>query len=330
MDEGGAIVLYSFWKHPAGAASNTNIIRNRGEAVSGRAIKQNIPLFIMFLPVALFYIVFKYVPMLGIVIAFKDYNFFDGIVSSPWIGMDNFKALFQSTQSINIIRNTLLLSLLNIVIGFPFPIILALMLNEVRKMWFKKTVQTLVYLPHFLSWVIVGGMVVTIFAQESGVINKILGGLMGGPYPFLYKEASWIGIFLGSGIWKEAGFSAIIYLAALTSIDTSLYEASAIDGASKWRQTWHVTLPGIMPTIVLMLILAMGRVMEVGFDQIFVLQNRVVSNISEVISTYIYKNGLQGGQFSLTTALGLFESMVGFILVVGANSIARTFNRSLW
>lgn len=298
--------------------------------MSRRAIKQNIPLFVMFAPVLLFYALFKYIPMFGLVIAFKDYNFFDGILHSPWVGLDNFRSLFGNAQTLGIIRNTLLLSVLNIVVGFPFPIVVALLLNEVRKIWFKKSVQTLIYLPHFLSWVIVGGMVVTIFSQESGVVNKILVQWQGEAFPFLYKEASWIAIYLGSGVWKEAGFSAIIYLAALTSIDGSLYEAAAMDGASKWRQIWHITLPGIAPTIVLMLILAMGRVMEVGFDHVFVLQNRVVSNISEVISTYIFKIGLQGGQFSMTAAMGFFESLVGLVLVVAANGIARKFDRGLW
>jgi putative aldouronate transport system permease protein len=223
-----------------------------------------------------------------------------------------------------------MLSLLSVFISFPFPIALAIMLNEVRKMWFKKIVQTLVYLPYFFSWVIVGGIVITLFAQ-SGVVNSVMGRLTGAePFAFLFKEWSWISLFLGSGIWKDTGFNAIIYLAALTTIDPSLYEAAGMDGAGKFKQMWHVTLPGISPTIVIMLILAMGRVMEVGFDQIYVLQNPIVSNISEVISTYIYQIGLQGGQFSLTTALGLFESLVAFSLVILTNAIAKRFNKSLW
>jgi putative aldouronate transport system permease protein len=298
--------------------------------VNRRLIRQNGPLFIMFTPVILFYVIFKYIPMLGLVIAFKDYNFFDGIMNSPWVGMTNFEVLFRNPQTVSIIRNTFVLSVLNIVVGFPFPIILALLLNEARKVWFKKSIQTLVYLPHFLSWVVIGGMVITIFSQESGVLNKIIAQLNGEPFPFLYKEHSWIAVFLGSGIWREAGFSAIIYLAALTSIDSSLYEAAAMDGANKVRQIWHITLPGISSTIVLMLILAMGKVMEVGFDHVYVLQNRVVSNVSEVISTYIYRVGLQGGQFSQTAALGLFESLIGLVLVVAANSFARKFGRGLW
>ncbi|WP_371117077.1 ABC transporter permease [Paenibacillus sp. cl123] len=283
----------------------------------------------MFIPVAVFYIVFKYTPMLGLVIAFKNYTFYEGIWGSAWTGLQNFEHLFTQAQSVQIIRNTLLLSVLTVFVGFPFPIMLAIMMNEARKMWFKRTVQTLVYLPHFFSWVIVGGIVVTLFSQ-SGAVNALVEKLTGEAYPFLFREWSWIAVFLGSGIWKEAGFSAIIYLAALTTIDPSLYEASSMDGAGKWKQLWHVTLPGISSTIVLMLILAMGRVMEVGFDQVYVLQNSIVANISEVISTFIYQIGLQGGQFSLTAALGLFESLVGLVLVLITNAIAKRFNKGLW
>ncbi|GAA4828376.1 polygalacturonan/rhamnogalacturonan ABC transporter permease [Paenibacillus vulneris] len=295
-----------------------------------RRLKQNLPLLIMFIPVIAFYVIFKYAPMAGVIVAFKSYNFADGIFGSPWVGLKNFHVLFSNPNSLLIIRNTLMLSLMSLLLGFPFPIMLAVMLHEVRRIWFKKTVQTLVFLPHFLSWVIVGGMVVTIFSQESGILNHWLRQWTGSAFPFLYNQASWMFIFVGSGIWKEAGFSAIVYLAALSSIDTSLYEAASIDGAGKWKQMRHITLPGIAPTIVLMLILSMGKVMEVGFDQVYALQNSVVSNVSEVISTYIYTIGLQKGQFSLTSAMGLFESVVGFILIVTANAIARKFNRGLW
>ncbi|MCU6712030.1 ABC transporter permease subunit [Paenibacillus sp. J5C_2022] len=295
-----------------------------------RRFKQNIPLFIMLAPVLLFYIVFRYLPMAGLVIAFKNYNFTDGILHSPWVGLQYFEWIFTNSQTLSIIRNTLTLSLLTVIVSFPFPIMLAILLNEARKMWFKRAVQTLVYLPHFFSWVIVGGIVVTIFSQQSGMINHMLERWLGEPYPFLYDETSWIAIFLGSGVWKEAGFSAIIYLAALSTIDSSLYEASSLDGAGKFRQIWHVTLPGIRSTIILLLILSMGQVMEVGFDKVFVLQNNAVANVSEVISTYIYKTGLQSGQFSLAAAVGFFESIVGLVLIVTANRIARRFDQQLW
>ncbi|RAV10938.1 ABC transporter permease [Paenibacillus contaminans] len=284
----------------------------------------------MFAPVILFYLLFKYLPMFGVVIAFKDYNFIQGIMNSPWVGWKHFRMLFDNPQSLEIIRNTFVLGLLSIFVGFPFPIILAILLNELRKLWFKRVVQTLVYLPHFFSWVIVGGIVLTLFAQESGIVNHLMKGVTGEAYPFLYKSGSWIAIFLGAGVWKEAGFAAIIYLAALSSIDTSLYEAANIDGANKWRRIWHITLPGISSTIVIMFILSIGNVLEVGFDKVFVLQNPVVSDISEVISTYIYRIGIEGAQFSFTTALGLFESVVGLVLVLLTNRTARKFGQGLW
>lgn len=295
-----------------------------------RRFRENLPLLSLFVPVLLFYLIFKYVPMFGAIMAFKNYNFTDGILHSPWIGLGNFEILFSNPQTINIIRNTLVLSVLNIVVGFPIPILLAILLNEVRRQWFKKWVQTLVYLPHFFSWVIVGGIVVTMFAEQNGIVNAILERMTGSTFPFLYDEGSWIAIFLGAGIWKEAGFSTIIFLAAITSIDPSLYEAASMDGASKWRQIINITLPGISATIVLLLILQMGSVMNVGFDPVYVLQNSGVYNVSEVISTYIYKVGIQGGQFSLTSAMGLFESVVGFVLVFSANLVARKFGNGLW
>ncbi|WP_245864699.1 ABC transporter permease [Paenibacillus donghaensis] len=284
----------------------------------------------MFVPVLLFYLIFRYAPIGGLVIAFKDYNFYDGILNSPWVGFHYFDVLFQDARTLEIIRNTLVLSLLSLLVGFPIPIILAIMLNEVRNMAFKRTVQTIVYMPHFLSWVIIAMLVSTAFAMENGMVNRIVEGITGQAYPFMYEKMSWVAIFIGSGVWKDMGFNAIIYLAALAGINPSLYEAAGMDGASKMRQIWHITLPGIRPTIILLMILSMGRVMEVGFDQVFMLQNSNVNQIADVISTYIYRIGLQGAQFSLTTAMGLFESLVAFILVFSANYIARKFGEGLW
>lgn len=295
-----------------------------------RILKQNIPLYIMFVPIILFFFIFKYYPMTGLVIAFKKYSFIKGIWGSPWAGLDNFKMIFQTKQIFSIVWNTLKLSGLSIIIGFPVPIILALLLNEVRRTQFKKLVQTLVYLPHFLNWVIVGGIVVTVFSQSTGTLNHLIEKIFGESYPFLYKEFSWISIYLASGVWKEAGWNAIIYLAALTAIDQSLYEASSIDGANKWQQTIRITLPAILPTIIIMLILKIGHLMELGFDQVFVLQNNATLEISEVISTFMYKIGIQQANFSLATAMGLFESLVGLILVLAANRIARSFGQGLW
>ncbi|WP_133580186.1 ABC transporter permease [Aureibacillus halotolerans] len=295
-----------------------------------RLLRQNLPLFIMFAPVLIYFLLFKYGPILGLVIAFKQYSLAGGVFGSPWVGMANFEMLFNTPQMLNIIRNTLMLSVLQVVVGFPLPILLAILLNEVRKSWFKKSVQTLVYLPHFFSWVVIAGIVIAMLSMESGIINVWVQKLTGDVYPFLYEPVAWVAVLLASGVWKTTGFSAIIYLAALSAINPSLYESASMDGANKFRQIWHVTLPGISGTIILMLILSMGQIMEVGFDQVFMLQNSVVAGVSEVISTYVYKIGLLGAQYSVTTALGFFESLVGLVLVLTANWIARRFNRGLW
>ena len=295
-----------------------------------KRFRQNIPLIIMFAPILIYYIVFKYLPMGGLIIAFKDFSLRQGIFGSQWAGLRNFRLIFTGTGTLNIIWNTFFLSILRLVAGFPAPIILAILLNEVRKNWYKKTIQTIIYLPHFFSWVIIGGIVITIFSQERGIVNHFVKMVSGQSYPFLYKPVSWVAIFTASGVWKAAGFGTIIYLAALTSIDPSLYEAAIIDGANKWKQLLHITLPGIKTTIIVLFILATGQIMEVGFDQVFVLQNSAVNNIADVISTYIYRIGLQGGHFDITTAMGLFDSLVGLILVVTTNAIARKFGESLW
>lgn len=295
-----------------------------------KRFRQNIPLFLMLVPGILYYAIFRYLPMGGLVIAFKDYNFRDGILSSPWVGLKYFKILFQSDATLQIIWNTLELSILNLIFGFPAPIIIAIALNEVRKRWLKRWIQTIIYLPHFLSWVIVAGLVLTLFSIDGGTVNKLLEQWGMEPVPFLYRIESWVAIFIGSGMWKEMGFGAIIYLAALSSIDPSLYESTSLDGAGKLRQIWHITLPGLRPTIILLLILGMGRLMEVGFDQVYNLQNPTVLEKAEVISTYVYKVGLQKAQFSLTTAMGLFESIVGLVLLLSANALARKFDQGLF
>ncbi|MBD2844173.1 sugar ABC transporter permease [Paenibacillus sp. IB182496] len=300
------------------------------QGFSRKRFRQNIPLLAMFLPVVAFYVIFKYAPIAGNVIAFKDYNFFDGVFGSPWVGLHNFELLFTQSRTLSIIRNTLMLSLLQLLFGFPAPIILALMLNEVRKVLFRRVLQTIVYLPHFFNWVIIGGIVVTVFSMEAGTINHWIERWFGEPYPFLYKPISWIAVFVSSGVWKEMGFGTIIYLAAMSTIDPGLYESASMDGASKLRQIWHITLPGIRSIIVILFILSTGNIMEVGFDQVFMLQNGVVSDVSEVISTYIYRVGLKGAQFSLSAAMGLFEALVGLVLVVAANWVARRFDQGLF
>ena len=302
----------------------------RMSLTSRRRLKQNIPLYAMFIPVIAFYFIFKYLPMGGLVIAFKKYNFAKGIWGSPWAGLYYFEMLFNAPATMNIIRNTFVLSVLRIVFGFPAPILLALLLNEMRCERYKKTLQTVLYIPHFFSWVIVGGLVATIFSQETGFINAIIERVTGEPYPFLYREGSWMAIFIGSGIWKGMGYGTIIYMAALTAIDPTYYEAAVLDGANKAQQIWYVTLPCIRSTIVTLFILQTGSVMEVGFDQVYALKNNVVSNVADVISTYVYSMGIQGARFSPATAMGLFDSLVGLILVLVSNRIAKMFDESLW
>lgn len=316
------------------AIRKVNLTRAEGRAGRRSSFrkkwKESGPLLVMLIPGILFYLLFKYTPMFGLFITFKDYNLMDGVWGSPWVGMHNFEKLFNQPATIEIIRNTVVLGLMGLVFGFPMPILMALMLNEIRSLTYKKIVQTIVYLPHFFSWVIVGGMVITLFSLDGGSINKWLSVFNVEAYPFLYKPISWIGVFIGSGIWKEMGYGAIIYLAALTTIDPSLYESASLDGASRLKQIWYITLPGISTTVVIMLILNMGHIMDVSFDRAFILQNAAVSDISEVISTYIYKQGIQRGLFGITSAMSMFESVVGLILVVTANSIARRFGQNLW
>ncbi|MGO4549205.1 ABC transporter permease [Paenibacillus sp. 2TAB23] len=286
----------------------------------------------MLLPIILFYILFKYAPMAGEIIAFKNYRFADGIWGSDWVGFRHFHMLFQSVDFWRVLRNTLLLNVYSLVFGFPVPILLALLLNEVRKEWYKRTVQNLLYLPHFISWVVLGGIVIAVLSPSTGIANLILKQAFGiEPVYFMADSAWWPVVYTMSGIWREAGWGTILYLAAMASIDPQLYEAAKIDGASKWRQIWHITLPGIRSTIAILLILRMGHMMDVGLEQTLVLQNQSVLDVADVISTYVYRVGLQNMNYSYTTALGLFQSLIGFFLVVSVNQLIRRFGeRGLW
>ncbi|AIQ57827.1 protein lplB [Paenibacillus borealis] len=293
-------------------------------------IKENIPLYSMLILPLLVFAIFSYGPMFGLVIAFKDYRFIDGIMGSEWVGLRNFRMIFAQPQTVGIIRNTLVISLLTLVTSFPFPIILAILLNEVRSKFFKKATQTVLYLPHFFSWIIVGGIIINIFSTNNGPINFIIEALGGTPFQFMFNHTSWMSIYLGAGIWKDTGFNTIIYLAALSSIDPSYYEAAVVDGANKWKQITKITIPCLIPVIVLQFILATGKIMEVGFDRIYVLQNAMVRDISDVVSTYIYEFGIQSGNFSITTAMGLFDSVISLTLVLLANQIAKKSDNALF
>ena len=275
----------------------------------------------MLLPVIVFYLLFKYAPMAGEIIAFKDYRLGDGIFGSKWVGFKHFQSLFGSIDFWRVIRNTLVLNVYSLVFGFPVPIILALLLNEVRKEWYKRTVQNLLYLPHFISWVVLGGIFIAILSPSTGVVNAVLESIRYRTYLF-YGELIMVACGLYAvGIWREAGWGTILYLAAMASIDPQLYEAAKIDGANKLRQIWHITLPGIRSTVAILLVLRMGHMMDVGLEQTLILQNQSVLDVADVISTYVYRVGLQNMNYSYTTALGLFQSAVGLILVIGVNQI---------
>lgn len=270
--------------------------------------------------------------MAGEIIAFKNYRFVEGIWGSEWVGFRHFQMLFESLDFWRILRNTLLLNVYSLVFGFPVPILLALLLNEVRREWYKRTVQNLLYLPHFISWVVLGGIVIAILSPSTGVVNLILKQILGiEPVYFMADSTWWPIVYTISGIWRDAGWGTILYLAAMAAIDPQLYEAARIDGANKLRQIWHITLPGIRSTIAILLILRMGHMLDVGLEQTLMLQNQSVLDVSDVISTYVYRVGLQNMNYSYTTALGLFQSLIGLLLVVGVNHLIRkSGERGLW
>ena len=287
--------------------------------------------YMLLLPVLVYLIILKYGPMFGEIIAFKNYRIGDGIWGSQWVGFENFTKLFSSPDFYNVLKNTLLLNVYSIVIAFPAPILLALMLNEVRVEWYKRTLQNFLYLPLFISWIALGSIVIGILSPSTGFINKILRLFGIEPIYFLVDKFWWPISFVASGIWKEAGFGTILYLAAMSSIDPTLYEASKIDGASRLRRMWHVTLPGIRSTIAILLILQVGKMMDVGFEQVYVLRNPAVASVSEVISTYVYTRGIVNLQYSYTAAMGLFQSIIALILVVSVNKTIKSMGeRGLW
>ncbi|GAB6929475.1 sugar ABC transporter permease [Paenibacillus sp. JCM 10914] len=288
-------------------------------------------LYILLVPGILFILLFKYTPMYGITIAFKDFNIFTGFADSPWVGWKHFAKLFTSPDFAQVFKNTVIISFLKIVILFPLPIMIALMLNELRNMIFKRTVQTVIYLPHFLSWVIVGGLFIDILSTNGGIINKALVSMGMEPIAFFLDNSVFRSVLITSAGWKETGWSTIVYLAAFTMIDPMLYEAAKIDGAGRWKQLWHITLPGIAPIIVLMFILRLGNVLEAGTEQILVMYNPVVYQVSDVIGTFVYRQGLGNQDYSFSTAVGLFEAVISFTLVIVGNAMSRKYlQRGIW
>lgn len=293
--------------------------------------KRDYQLYLLLVLPIMYFIVFKYIPMYGAVIAFQDYSIFEGVTGSEWVGFENFRQLFEMTQFYVAVRNTLMLNFLDLVFSFPAPIILAILLNELSVVWYKKLAQTILYLPHFISWIIIGGLVYQMFATNGGLVNNLIVSLGFDPVPFLTDKLAWLSVYLGTGIWQSAGWGTIIYLAALTGINKELYEAADVDGAGRLRKIWYITLPGIRSTVVVMLIMQLGHIMTIGFERPFVMGNALVMDYAEVISTFVYKAGLQSAQFSLATALGLFQALVGLVFVIAANKIAKRFGeQGIW
>jgi len=290
-------------------------------------MKRAFPLYLMILPGLLALVLFKYLPMFGVLISFQNYSPFRGVLNSEWVGLEHFVRLFTEQRFLLLLKNTLAFNLIDVLFYFPAPIVFALILNEVRVRWFKTTLQTVVYLPHFVSMIVVVGITTVLFSSQFGGINLLLDSIGLPRYTGLNDPDHFRWVWLLQNIWKEVGWSAIIYLAALSSIDPSLYEAAVMDGANRWKQIWHITLPSLVPVILILFILRLGSFIDVGFEHIYLLQNPLNLEVSDVFDTYIYRAGVQQGEFSYTTAVGLFKSIVGLVLVVAANAMAKRSGR---
>jgi putative aldouronate transport system permease protein len=292
-------------------------------------VRKHWMLYLMALPGVLYFIIFKYVPLGGSMIAFQDYQIMKGITGSKWIGFDNFTFLFTYQDFYNVLRNTAVIAFYKLVFGFPAPIILAVLFNEVRHMLAKRVMQSLFYLPHFLSWVVVGGIVFELLSNK-GVVNIFRGWMGMEPLLFMQQERFFRPIVVLSGIWKEVGWGTIIYLAAITGINPNLYEAAVMDGANRWKQTVHITLPTMFPTILTLFLLNIGNFLELGFDQVYNLLTPMTYSVGDIIETYVYRAGVLQGQYSVTTAIGLFQSVIGFALLWTFNRLARKTEQGLW
>lgn len=288
-------------------------------------------LYLMILPGVLYFLIFRYYPMYGAIIAFKDYRVLEGFTGSPWAGFKHFRTIFASPNFYNVLTNTLLISVYKLFFGLPIGVIMALLLNEVRIAAFKRSVQTITYLPHFLSWVVIFGVLLTTLSPGTGLLNKAIVGVGGEPINFLADPNWFRSVLVASDIWKDLGWGAIIYLAALAGISPSLYEAAAVDGATRWHRIRHITLPGLVPVIVLVTLLRIGNLLSAGFEQVFVLYNPSVYGVADIIDTWVYRQGIQGFQFSVSAAVGLFKGAVGCLMLVSANWVAKRFaGTGLW
>lgn len=291
----------------------------------GKDLLRDKYLYLLALPGLIYFLIFKYFPVGGLVIAFQNYSPYFGIAESEWVGLEHFQRFFSNDDFFMLLRNTMMISLMNIVFFFPLPIILSIMLNELRSMALKRFVQTVIYIPHFLSWVLIAGLTFLMLSQSEGLVNKMILAFGGEPIGFLTNANYFWGLLTGQVMWKEAGWGTIIFLAAIAGVDPQLYEAAVVDGAGRFRKIWHITLPAIRNVIVILFILRMGSVLDVGFEQVYLMMNGAVSDVADVFDTYVYRNGVQQGQFSYSTAIGLFKSIVGIVLVVMANKLAKRF-----
>jgi len=311
---------------PAEATAPVKKLRTR----PFKLMKRNWDLYLLMVPVMLYFVIFEYAPMYGVQIAFKDFMARFGIGGSPWVGFKHFERFFDSYYFERLMLNTLGIGVYELLVGFPIPILLALMINEVRSSKFKRTVQTVTYAPHFLSTVVVVGMLF-LFLSNTGIVNQLLRLFGIEPISFMTEPGWFKTLYVFSGVWQQMGWSSIVYLAALAAVDPQLHEAARVDGASRLRRIWHINLPGIMPTIVILLILNVGRILSVGFEKVFLMQNELNMQTSDVISTYVYRTGIMGAQYSYSAAIGLFNSVVVFVMLVLVNWIARKVNEtSLW
>ncbi|MFD0961110.1 ABC transporter permease [Paenibacillus chungangensis] len=296
---------------------------NRSSIWNRITSNSKLSIFIIALPGMIYFLMFKYYPLMGNIIVFKNYDLFQGIWGSQWIGFNNFVRMFSYGEFVDVLSNTLIISFYMLVFGFPVPLILALFINEVRSIWFKRTTQTMLYLPHFLSWIIVGGLFIELLAPK-GILNTVVLSWLGiDPIYWLTDPRYFRGILVIVGIWKEVGWGMIIYLAALASINPNLYEAAVVDGANRWKQMIYITLPALLPAIVILFLLRIGNLLDHNVEQVLVFLNPLVRDAGEVIDTYIYRIGLQGAQYSYSTAIGIFKSLIGLILIVSVNQLSK-------
>jgi len=296
-----------------------------------RSVRKNWDLYLLILPVVLYFLLLKYLPMYGIQLAFKDFSAAKGFWDSSWVGFKHFERFFNNYQFWTLIRNTLGISFYQILVSFPLPIIFALLINEVQSKRFRKSVQSITFMPHFLSTVVLVGIVMAFLSPSTGLINNIIVRLGGDPIYFMTEPSMFKSIYVFSDVWQNMGFASVLYVAVLAGVDRSLYEAAMIDGATKLQRLVHIAIPALIPTAIIMLIFQFGSIMDIGFEKIYLMQNDLNRSASTVISTYVYEIGLLGSQFSFSTAVGLFNSLINFILIIIVNQIAKRMSgTSLW